>query len=295
MRDYNVILASLTCPHCGVQNALEVACWFGAVGEAEALKLHDPYPWVPRKAVWNGGSPADGEGVFDGQAECPACDLDFCVDVDIRDNRIAALAPNRTAGFKTGAPPQGVIYYRPGELDPALESNDYGGRVHASEQLAAMCEPSLLQPVEGFDEICRFLWMPTFDPSIAVRVGRRPDGSVLLHCTELDGAGGYEPGSVASATERELASSAWEQLLAQLQKIPFWDVPVPDDAPLSDVVREVLDGEIWILEGLRGEVRIVVREHSPEPGPLRDTGLMFLELAGRREVLERVDAPTADG
>ena len=102
-------------------------------------------------------------------------------------------------------------------------------------------------------------------PSVTVRIAAGTNGYVLT-AKILNGAGGYQPGSVARDTTITLADadvSIVSQLFTQAR---FWELPTipPSDGTIG------LDGAQWVLEGLSAERYHVVDRWSPQPtGPDR--------------------------
>ena len=74
------------------------------------------------------------------------------------------------------------------------EENDFVVEWY-SKHLRAMKEPSLWKLAQNDRSavVYRFLWLPTFDRPVSVRLVKSGE-SALLDAVELDGRGGYEPG-----------------------------------------------------------------------------------------------------
>ncbi|MEZ4410041.1 MAG: hypothetical protein R3A52_26735 [Polyangiales bacterium] len=272
MSTYNLLRARISCPHCGASSMTLVECAFGYTAYMVELSLGSTYPWVPRKAERNGGRPPDGTGLFDGYAECDACDLDFFVDVHIvNDIIVSASASLELPGYKTAAPPGGTVYFDQGDLDPTDADRDFHVRAWYSRHLSAMDEPSFLSPSQT-EEAIRFLWLPTFEHPISVRASRV--GAVAhLHWTVLDGAGGYDPGVVLRSGSALLSLRDHDRLLEAVTAVWRWRPPNEDHVM-------IVDGAQWVFEGVRSGVRHVAHRCSPGEGPFHDAGLLFMELAG---------------
>jgi hypothetical protein len=139
-----------------------------------------------------------------------------------------------------------------------------------------------IQLCEGGDHVgttLRLTWIPSFHPSVTIRVTTAPDGNRLTGKI-LNGAGGYEPGSVARETIIALSAGDVSILAQRFAEARFWElptIPAPDGAI-------GLDGAQWILEGLSGGRYHVVDRWSPEPkgpdGPFRHLAAWLLELSG---------------
>jgi len=59
-------------------------------------------------------------------------------------------------------------------------------------------------------------------------------------------------------------------LLAQLRRVDFWSLPSHTDE------ENGADGAEWIIEGVKEGKYHVVRRWSPEKGPIRELGLVFV-------------------
>ncbi|MBO9500024.1 MAG: hypothetical protein J7483_11275 [Novosphingobium sp.] len=128
----------------------------------------------------------------------------------------------------------------------------YGG------QLAAMREPSFqdANAVAGFARRYRLTVLPTFTPGFAARVDQRADGRAVLHWVILDGAGGYDPGTIA---DRGAVALTPEQVESLDRAIAAANLPVmvraePVDSPRIDpetgatVMTICVDGTTWLFE-----------------------------------------------
>ena len=136
-----------------------------------------------------------------------------------------------------------------------------------------MGEPSLSCGAPAAKEAYRFVWLRTFHRPIAVRLTHEGGGPRLV-AVELTGAGGYDPGRIAGRAEKILTESDWRALSAALAKIHFWSMP-------SRLAKPGIDGSRWIIEGFRFNSQYhVVDRWTPEAGPYREAGLLFLTLAG---------------
>ena len=171
--------------------------------------------------------------------------------------------------------PRGALYPQSSDVDE-LAQHWY------SQQLRAMDEPSLSCGQRDDDEVYRFLWLPSFQHPVAVRITRTGDGAIL-DITELTGAGGYEPGTVGAHEERKLANAEWQALQAALAAIDFWNMPT-NPPPDPNVLHA--DGAEWILEGYRAGAYHVVDRWSPEKSPYANACLKFFDLAKRPASLE---------
>jgi len=182
------------------------------------------------------------------------------------DDRSVTTARPPTQNMLAEAPQgAGMVARQCGRVDAPLfsgtllASNEgwYGG------QLRAMGESQLCRGGDQPATVYRLTWIPSFHPSVTVRIAAGANGYVLT-AKILNGAGGYQPGSVARDTTITLAD-ADVQIVSQLfAQARFWELPT---IPPSDG-RIGLDGARWVLEGLSAERYHVVDRWSPQPtGP----------------------------
>lgn len=116
----------------------------------------------------------------------------------------------------------------------------------------------------------RFLWLRTFDPPIAVRIEHTPDQTRLV-AVQLDGQGGYAPGSAARRTELSVAHEDWVSLKGIVEGTGLWQVSARDPA------RFGLDGAIWLIEIVEPGRRQVVERWGG--GVLAPLGTRLLALS----------------
>lgn len=103
MGTYNRLrVETIGCPRCGVtiSDAI-VDCYFGDTSQMIDLHVGHRYPWLPKKALQNGGRPQHGDIDGEGYAECPHCAKDFFLKIIVRDDRIvgAEVDLNRRGYF----------------------------------------------------------------------------------------------------------------------------------------------------------------------------------------------------
>lgn len=161
--------------------------------------------------------------------------------------------------------PAGVFRYEPGASD-AFKQNWY------SEFLGVMQEPSLSCGQANVDSVYRFLWLRTSARPISVRISRSVD-VVALEAVELSGKGGYEPGTVLRRVRRTLSDTDWEKLETALTRAGFAKLPTVDPSRIG------ADGAQWTVEGRQKDWYHVVDRWSPNDGPYKELGLLFLQLA----------------
>lgn len=160
-----------------------------------------------------------------------------------------------------------------------------------SKHLAAMNEPSLLDPLdENVRSLYRFLWLRTFQEPISIRLVIHADGTGVLNAVMLDGAGGYDPGDVQARLRTTLTASTVDRFLDRLNTSDFWNRTI-DDRHLgywqltehSEWMRTRVigyDGAQWILEGREADRYNIFEQWSPRSGPFRDLCLKLVRLSG---------------
>jgi hypothetical protein len=127
--------------------------------------------------------------------------------------------------------------------------------------LAAFHEPDLCRGrIEEHAHSYRFLWIPTFDHPVFMRVDIGGDGNATLQTKALSGAGGYELGRLETAQPRRLVFEEESTLYSTLADMGFWTLPTRVKNPYAIV----LDGTTWVIEGVRdGKCHVVTRDASP--------------------------------
>lgn len=149
-------------------------------------------------------------------------------------------------------PDRNPQYFPVGLFSKYPELSDWEARWYASE-LRALNEPPLLEGKARHSVVYRFLLIPSFSPSLAIRLVVNPDGTgTLVAKLRANSRGGTE---AAPAEETVSVSSEqvgkFEDLLDESN---FWCLPTK-----WDLVRGA-DGEEWILEARKnGKYHVVDR------------------------------------
>jgi hypothetical protein len=137
-------------------------------------------------------------------------------------------------------------------------------------------ETNLCAEVGQARQVLRFVWVPSFHPTIAVIV-RDEGGKSVLWAKKLSGAGGYEPGKLARDTTFVLTRTQWDTLVSLVGASGFLSKVGVPPTPLG------LDGAQWVLEWSGGGKYYVVDRWSPHPGgpayPFRQVGEWLLRLS----------------
>lgn len=113
-----------------------------------------------------------------------------------------------------------------------------------SKHLAAMNEP-VLAPEEK--ERFRFLYLPTFEAPIAVRV-ECVAASCDVIAKRLSGKGGYEPGQIAAEQRRLLTAEEIRLFRQAFEAVKFWREQPKEPCPEDTICLPGTDGTRWIFE-----------------------------------------------
>ena len=143
------------------------------------------------------------------------------------------------------------------------------------QQLKAAREPSffLLSEQKTPPEMAiRFSYIPSFSPSIFVRLHKDDDG-YTLYAKRLSGAGGYEPGSISSSKRIRLSDQQASELELLLQREALFDEP-------ADGCSSGFDGSKWIFETVERQNYTMIKRWSPTEGPAYNLGRYLVELTG---------------
>jgi hypothetical protein len=135
-----------------------------------------------------------------------------------------------------------------------------------------MNEPNLFEARNGAKtEIYRFMILPTWGNSIAVRVEKKGE-RYHLSARRLSGQAGYEVGTLAESKDLELNPDDSKSLASLLEKLNFFQMTT------QDKVRG-FDGDEWILEGLnQGKYHVVTRWCASKYDPDKRGLKAFLEI-----------------
>lgn len=158
---------------------------------------------------------------------------------NFRRSILVGLVSTVTLSACSGAPD----YFPPGQID-SFRDEWY------SEQLRAAMEPALEPTGSVTRAAFRFTWIPSFTPTLTVRVVRS-DARITLVAKRLSGAGGYEPGRVRRQVRFALSTQQWSELSSLIDAADFWAMPSeePEKCDASGACWVGMDGAQWLLEG----------------------------------------------
>jgi hypothetical protein len=148
-------------------------------------------------------------------------------------------------------------------------------RVWYHGQLATCQEPSLYENRLSGDTIYRFSWIPSFHHTICARLTLKDDGTGTLELKQLSGAGGYNPGHLASSQTIVARKDEVQSVLVLIGNLNFWHRA---DGEINN--QSGTDGSEWVLEGISDGKYRIVEMWSPSSGPLVDVGRLMVETIG---------------
>ncbi len=161
------------------------------------------------------------------------------------------------------------------DLGHSLPRFDNFRRQWYSAPLLAAGEPSLfVRARKGEGDALRFVWLPSFDPQIIVRVEGLSGRSPRLIAVALD-MGVDQPMKVLRRLDRTLSPAEAADLRRRLVAANPLTLPAA-----SDPCDFGCDGSEWIIERLAGHRYKMVSQWSPEHGPVRAAGMAMLRLTG---------------
>jgi len=173
-------------------------------------------------------------------------------------------------------------YFPPEYGDPSSGCNYRAGptaiigeveREWYPRQWAAASEPSLYEAAQCNalpDFVLRFSYIPSFDPSVFIRVQSDGDG-LKLTASEMTGAGGYDPGEVGRTKEVRLSEKQAFELREMLDAQALFE-----EKP--DICQAGLDGSSWIFELVDKDGYRMVKRWSPEDGAAHNLGILLIEF-----------------
>ena len=190
----------------------------------------------------------------------------------------AASPEQRSSQFAQG-------YFPPEFGKPSGNCGYEGGPVHLiseverdwyPRQLRAASESSFsaLAQCETPPEFAlRFSYIPSFDPSVFIRV--QPDGEGMsLIAKRLTGAGGYDAGSLGRSKMVRLTPVEVERVKQAAQRL--FQEP-------ADICEMGFDGSEWLFEMVDQDGYRLVKRWSPDDGAAYDLGQVLIELSGWSE------------
>ncbi len=161
-------------------------------------------------------------------------------------------------------------YFVSSSSNPVEKSlNDFEIGMHSS-YLRAMGEPSL--SCGTTDNTYRFTWLRSFHNPISVRVTQNGHRFIMV-ATELSNTDGNGPRKVARQKKVILTSTQFLKIQEAIKETKFWGLRTNDN-------KMGTDGSTWILEASESKRYHFVTRWSPERGPVRSIGMLFIQVTG---------------
>lgn len=143
-----------------------------------------------------------------------------------------------------------------------------------SNYLKAMKEPSFLKMSQkGNLHGYRLLWLRSFSKPICIRIDINPDDSAMLTSKMTSGYDGYDPGKLIINKSHELPKDKVQTFLDFLERSNYWSMKT------EDINTEWLDGDQWILEGIKGNKYHIANHWCSESEVFRDAALYLIDIS----------------
>jgi hypothetical protein len=147
---------------------------------------------------------------------------------------------------------------------PDFPSNWYVGDLRALKE-SSLWEASKMQKTQSY----RFLWLRSFNHSIAIRIDVNADGTSSLIEKMTGGVTGH-PGKLIQNRTITLNHEETDLFLERVERSEFWKLQLPSEGP-------GVDGTRWIMEGARNGKYHIVDQWSPKHGEIRGLALYMIE------------------
>jgi hypothetical protein len=156
---------------------------------------------------------------------------------------------------------------------PVAVMDDFQQKWFSAHLAAAQEQPLPFYWSAGDNTIVRFLWLPSFNHSVVVRVIGSPESGGRIEAKRLSGAGGYAPGQVVDHVDRELTADEWRRIKSSIDRTDLFEQP-PETCDLG------LDGSEWVIEAIDHDGYHFLKRWTPQKGAVRKVGLLLLKLTG---------------
>lgn len=90
MAVFNILHATLKCPHCNCTNGMEIEFRFGW-RNLDHYQVGDTLTWADGDRHPPEGRPEHGNYIGEGYTECPHCHKDFWTRIHIEDDQISSV------------------------------------------------------------------------------------------------------------------------------------------------------------------------------------------------------------
>jgi hypothetical protein len=183
--------------------------------------------------------------------------------------------PSATSGFaeRAGPPDASPQYFPTGVFAANPVLSDFCDQWYSKHLRAMGAESLLASSADKQTRAYRFLWLRTFHHPISILLRIRPDGSGQLDSVELNGHGGFDPGTIMTTQIVEVSKDQVNQFEGFIGAADFWASPTPNQNLTGR------DGAQWILEGVKEQKYHVVDRWTPKDGAYREACLYLLGLS----------------
>ena len=142
-------------------------------------------------------------------------------------------------------------------------------------ELAARGEASLYSLARtGNTDVVRFVWMPSFHPTVTVWIEGLASTKPRLIATQGRERGGRGSALVGARIDRRLTVDEAKAIRAKIDPAVLFPATGRNHGTYGT------DGAEWLIERVSGRCYTVATEHSPDDGALRDAGNAMLRLTG---------------
>lgn len=121
--------------------------------------------------------------------------------------------------------------------------------------------------------VYRFLWTPTFDPAVVVRVSDFVNGRGKVFSKMAAGQAGFEIGPIVEQRERKISRWRMGRLRQFTLEHGFWETPATSE-------ESGLDGAGWLFEVAFPGRYHVARRWSPDAGVIHSLGMEMIRVSG---------------
>jgi len=125
------------------------------------------------------------------------------------------------------------------------------------------------------NEIFRFVYLPTFNSPICIRVEKK-NNEYILTSKRTNGQGGYKAGWLVRKNKKKITETQWNELMKKVNSINDWEVYYKEE------IDGGLDGSQWIFEYLNPEGYKIRDVWSPSD-EFYHLGIFLFNLAGIKE------------
>jgi len=152
-----------------------------------------------------------------------------------------------------------------------------------SRLLYAANEPSLLPLAQAStsEQVVRFLYLPSFEPQIVIRLNIPTTGPVRLTAKQIAGDGRYYPYIMNRNFSKRLSASQSARVrdLVAAARLP--------QIPSNGCEGPGMDGDTWIIESVQAEQYHYINRWVPGQGEVRTFGTELARLVGWQGNLRR--------